>query len=449
MSDKNSGVDVALKRRINRGDALMTKFTDMSRQELMQEHELLISRYNTYKDMGLKLDMSRGKPCKEQLDLINGMFDESVLHGDYNCENGTDSRNYGIIDGIPELKRIFAELLDISENELIVSGNSSLNIMHDMISRALLLGVAQNDRPWKEYSSVKFICPSPGYDRHFAICGLYGIKMLPVKMNPDGPDMDAVEKLAVEDASVKGIWCVPQYSNPEGITYSNRVVERLAKMETKANDFRIFWDNAYFVHDLYEEKKERVMNIIKECKAAGNPDRPYVFASTSKITFPGAGVSVIASSKANIDYAKDQIKIQTIGPDKINQLRHARFLKSAQDIYELMRRHAEIIRPKFEAVNAVLTEELAGKGIASWTTPAGGYFMSFSTVEGCAKRIETLAKEAGLVLTPAGATYPYGIDPNDNNIRISPTVPPLDSLKLSMHLFCVCVQIAAAEKLMK
>lgn len=427
----------------------MTKYMKMSKQELMKELDLLISRYNTFKDMGLKLDMTRGKPCKEQLDLSNEMFDEVVIHNDYNSENGTDCRNYGIIDGIPEMKRIFAELLNISDKELIISGNSSLNIMHDAISRALLLGVCKDGKPWNKYSVPKFICPAPGYDRHFAICELYGIKMLPVKMNPDGPDMDMVEKLAADDASVKGMWCVPQYSNPEGITYSDRVVQRIASMKTKANDFRVFWDNAYFVHDLYDDKKERVMNIIEVCRLAGNPDRPFVFASTSKITFPGAGVSVFASSKNNIDHMREQIKIQTIGPDKINQLRHARFLKSAGNIYDLMRRQAAIIRPKFEAVNDVLTEELAEKCIATWTTPTGGYFISFNTIEGCAKRIEVLAKDAGLLITPAGATYPYGIDPNDNNIRISPTVPPMESLKLSMHLFSVCVGIAVIEKLLK
>ena len=426
----------------------MANYCELGKTELKEILNSLKDRYESFMSNKQKLDMSRGRPCREQLDLSLDMLKFEPEKEYYFTENGIDCRNYGVVDGIPEIKQLFSELLGVGEKELIASGNSSLNLMHDTISRALLHGVYGGKKPWSSYNKVKFLCPSPGYDRHFAICELFGIEMIPVEMNPGGPDMDLVQKLAADDGTIRGIWCVPQYSNPDGITYSDETVELLANMKTKADDFRIFWDNSYFVHDLYDDKRERVMNILDACKKAGNPDRPFIFAATSKITFPGSGVAVLAASEGNINLIRKQINIQTIGPDKLNQLRHARFLKNPEFIEAHMKKHAEIIRPKFAAIDAILEDELEGKGIATWTKPVGGYFISFYTMDGCAKRVEKLANEAGLILTPVGATYPYGRDPHDSNIRISPTIPSVEELQVSMRLFSVCVQIASVEKLL-
>lgn len=424
------------------------KYSELEITELKEEFNSLNERYKVFLNNKHKLDMSRGRPCKEQLDLSLDMLKFEPEKQYYVTENGVDCRNYGGVDGINEIKTLFCKLLGVGEKEIIASGNSSLNIMHDTITRAMLLGVYGGAKPWSKYEKVKFLCPSPGYDRHFAICELFGIEMITVGMNSEGPDMELVQRLAAEDGTIRGIWCVPQYSNPDGITYSDRTVELLASMKTKAQDFRIFWDNSYFVHDLYEDKRERVMNILDACKKAGNPDRPYIFTATSKITFPGSGVALLAASEGNINLLRKQINIQTIGPDKLNQLRHARFLKNPEFIEAHMKKHAAIIRPKFEAIDAILEEELGGRGIAEWTKPVGGYFISFYTMEGCAKRVEKLANEAGLIITPVGATYPYGRDPHDSNIRIAPTIPSVDELKISMRLFSVCVKIASVEKLL-
>jgi aspartate/methionine/tyrosine aminotransferase len=427
---------------------IMAQYKLMKKEELKRELENANKQYEGFLNKILKLNMARGNPCQEQLDLSMDMFRYNDASDLFAASDGTDCRNYGIVDGIPEAKELFSQLLDVDTTEIIIGNNSSLNLMHDSIARALLLGVYGGKKPWNASEKVRFICPSPGYDRHFNICRLYNIEMITVGMKSDGPDMDAVEKLARNDECIKGIWCVPQYSNPEGITYSDEVVERLASMEVKADDFRIFWDNAYCVHDLYDDRKERVANILKACRKAGNPHRVYIFASTSKITFAGAGIGLMAASKENIDFIREQVKLQTIGPDKMNQLRHVRFLKSVKGIEDLMKKHAAIIRPKFELVQEILGQELGDKGIARWSKPNGGYFISFYTLPGCAKRVEALAKKAGLTLTPAGATYPYGIDPDDSNIRIAPTFPSLDELRDAMKLFSLCVSIASIEKLL-
>ncbi|HOV68820.1 MAG TPA: aminotransferase class I/II-fold pyridoxal phosphate-dependent enzyme [Clostridia bacterium] len=418
----------------------------LGKNELKQMLSELITRYEGLKSQNLNLDMSRGRPCTEQLNLSDPMMENLFRDYGFKSESGTDCRNYGLIDGIPEAKRLFAELLGVSENEIILGGNSSLNMMYDAIARAMSFGVYGSREPWGR-KPIKFLCPSPGYDRHFAITELFGIEMITVKMNPDGPDMDTVERLSAEDESIKGIWCVPKYSNPDGITYSDTVVRRFAAMKTKAPDFRIFWDNAYVVHHLTDEPDE-LLNIMDECKKAGNPDRVFIFSSTSKITYPGAGIAMLAASQNNIQLIKKQLSIQTIGPDKINQLRHTLFLKSVQGIKEHMKKHAAILKPKFDTVLGILESELGGKGIAEWNSPKGGYFISLNTLPGCATAAVKMAKEAGVVITPAGATYPYGHDPEDRNIRLAPTLPPIDELKKAMELFTVCVQIVSIKKLL-
>lgn len=401
--------------------------------------------YENFKRKQLKLNMARGKPCPEQLDLSSGLLES--LQGDYRAEDGTDCRNYGGIEGLPEARRLFAELLEVRPDEIIVHGNSSLTLMHDLIARALLLGVEEGEPPWSR-QPVKFLCPSPGYDRHFAICEFYNIQMLPVPLREDGPDMDLVERLVATDETIKGIWCVPKYSNPTGITYGDTVVERLAGMKTKARDFRIFWDNAYAWHDLTSQP-DRLKNILTACEEAGYPDRVYIFSSTSKITYAGAGLAMVASSVKNINRLKKQMAIQTIGPNKLNQLAHVRFFKNAQNLLVHMQKHAAIIRPKFELVQKILQTELGAKKIATWSRPKGGYFISFNTLPGCAKEVVRLAAEAGVELTKAGATFPYGHDPQDQNIRIAPTYPPLDELKTAMELFTVCVQLVSIEKILR
>ena len=422
-------------------------YTQMTREQLSAEKQKLEKEYDAYKAKGLKLDMSRGKPAPEQLNLSLDML-LHCLDGNYKSSNGIDCRNYGVLDGIPEAKALFTEMLGVNNDEIIVGGNSSLQLMYDTLIRAMQLGVLGSDKPWCKYESVKFLCPAPGYDRHFAICEALGIEMIPVAYKEDGPDMDEVERLAASDESIKGIWCVPMYSNPTGITYSDEVVKRFAALKPAAKDFRIFWDNAYCVHHLSDTDRDHLLNIIDECKKAGNPDLVLEFTSTSKISFPGGGLAVIAASKANIDFIKSQMTYQTIGFDKLNQLRHAKYFKDFNGIQEHMRHHAAIIQPKFNVVLYALDKEIAPLGIGSWKKPKGGYFISFNSLEGCAKRIVSLAREAGVVMTGAGATYPYGRDPHDSNIRIAPTFPSVEELSTAMEIFCVCVKLASVEKLL-
>lgn len=416
-------------------------YEGLSREQLLERKKEIEIKYNCYKSQGLKLDMSRGKPSSEQLDLSNGIF-ENVSN--FIAEGGIDCRNYGVLEGIIEIRRIFADILGVSVDEVIAGDSSSLNMMYDTIAGAFNHGLL-NSKPWSRCDKIKFLCPSPGYDRHFAICELFKIEMITVPMDDNGPDMDMVEALVKEDDSIKGIWCNPLYSNPTGIIYSDEVVRRLAAMDTKAEDFRIFWDNAYVVHHLYEENT--LLNIMDECKKAGNEDRVFMFASTSKITFAGAGISAFAASRKNIEHIKKQLSKQIIAPNKINQLLHARFLKDLDGVKAQMKKHAELLRPKFEAVLDILEKNLGGLNIASWTKPRGGYFISFDAPEGCAKKVVARAKEAGVSFTGAGATYPYGIDPEDKNIRIAPSYPPLDELKTAMEIFCTCVELTALEKI--
>lgn len=422
-------------------------YTQMNKEQLSAEKDHLLKQYEEYKAKGLKLDMSRGKPAPEQLDLSIDML-LHCLDGDYKSSNGIDCRNYGILDGIPEAKKLFEEMLGIGEDEVIVGGNSSLQLMYDTIIRALHFGVYGGDKPWGSNSKVKFLCPAPGYDRHFAICESLGIEMITVPYKNDGPDMDIVEKLVAEDEQIKGIWCVPMYSNPTGITYSDEVVRRFAALKPAAKDFRIFWDNAYCVHHLSDDH-DTLLNIIEECKKAGNPDMVFEFTSTSKISFPGGGLAVIAASKNNIDFIKKQMTVQTIGFDKLNQLRHCKYFKNFDGIKAHMKKHAAIIQPKFSVVLYMLNKEISPLGIGSWVAPKGGYFISFNAMEGCAKRIVALAAEAGVVMTGAGATYPYGKDPKDSNIRIAPTFPSVHELRQAMEIFCVCVKLATVEKLLQ
>lgn len=399
------------------------------------------AEYDAFKAKGLKLDMSRGKPCKEQLDLSDGMYVDSTM---LKAADGTDCRNYGTVDGLPEARALFASLFGIRVEEVIVGGNSSLNLMYDTVARAYLHGLAGCEKPWSQIGTVKFLCPTPGYDRHFSICELFGMEMVPVGMNQHGPDMDEVERLAASDPAIKGIWCVPLYSNPTGISYSGETARRLATMKTAASDFLIFWDNAYAFHHLYETA-DIIPDMLSECRMAGNPDRVIMFSSTSKITWPGAGIAILAASVTQVSRIRKLMGIQTIGPDKITQLMHVRHMKDKENVSALMKRHADIIRPKFEMVLGILEEELGGTGLASWNRPKGGYFISLDVVPGTAKRVVQLAKEAGVVLTSAGATWPLGKDPADRNIRIAPTFPPLEELRTAIRILCVCVHLASLE----
>lgn len=421
----------------------MTEFAEMSKEELEQAKEAADKDYEELKSRNLSLDMSRGKPAPSQIDHANGMLKEMT---DYHTKSGMDVRNYGVLDGIPEMKELFSELLDIPAGQLIVGGNASLNLMFDAVMRLFVFGT-MGEKPWGRLDEVKFLCPSPGYDRHFTICETLGIKMIPVPMTKEGPDMDMVEELVGSDTSIKGIWCVPKYSNPQGICYSDETVDRLASMKTAAKDFKIFWDNAYGVHPVFEDVK--VKNIIDACEEAGTKNRPYYFFSTSKITFPGAGVSLIASSDENIKEIKKIMGAQTIGYDKVNQLRHVQFFKNAEGLRAHMQVLADCMKPKFETVLKYLNRELEGTGLASWEEPKGGYFVSVDVYPGCAKEVVRLAKEAGVVLTGAGATYPYKKDPEDSNLRIAPTYPTVEELEQAMELFCVCVKKAVLHKLVK
>ncbi len=425
----------------------MKSYKEMSKEELSAELESLNAEYQKYLAMNLTLDMSRGKPCKEQLDISMGMMDVLNSKVDLRCEDGTDCRNYGCLDGIPEAKQLMGDMMENHPDNIIIYGNSSLNVMYDTVARAMTHGIMGNT-PWCKLDKVKFLCPVPGYDRHFAITEYFGIEMIPVPMSPEGPDMDMVEKLVSEDAAVKGIWCVPKYSNPQGYSYSDATVRRFARLKPAAKDFRIFWDNAYCIHHLYEDDQDYLVEILAECKKAGNPDMVYKFASTSKITFPGSGIAALATSLNNLEDIKKQLKNQTIGHDKVNQLRHARFFGDIHGMTEHMKKHADIIRPKFEMVEKVLEDNLGGLEVGTWTKPKGGYFISFDALEGCAKAIVMKAKKAGVVMTGAGATWPYGKDPKDSNIRIAPTLPPVEDLKKAAELFVLCVKIVSAEKLL-
>lgn len=422
----------------------MNQFANVSFEGRQDLFTSLMARYEAFQQQKLSLDMSRGKPCSEQLDLSNELF--LPLTQEAYIDGNIDLRNYGGLDGLPDMKRWFAGLLQVETNEVMVGGNSSLNMMYDTISRAMLFGVYGGDQPWGKLPRIAFICPSPGYDRHFAICEAFGIEMILVDINQDGPDMDRIEELVRQDDAIKGIWCVPKYSNPEGITYSDEVVHRLANMTTKANDFRIFWDNAYMIHHL-TDTPDQLQDILSACKSSGNPDRVFMYCSTSKITFPGAGVAAIAASFANINHMKMQMAAQTIGPDKINQLRHLRFLQNTEKAMQLMQKHAAILRPKFEKTLAIFDAELGDLDIATWSKPNGGYFISLHTLDGCAGRVVALAAEAGVILTNAGATFPYGKDPRDRNIRIAPSFPTIQELELAITIVCLCIKIATIEKL--
>ncbi len=400
-------------------------------------------QYLTYKAQNLDLNMARGKPGPDQLDISIGML--SALHPDDMIQNGLDVRNYGVLDGIPSCKKLMADMLSVQPEDVIIGGNSSLNMMYDTLARAMSFGVYGSEKPWGQYERLKFLCPSPGYDRHFAITEQFGIDMIPIRMTSQGPDMDQVEAYVQSDELVKGIWCVPMYSNPDGITYSDETVRRFAALKPAAKDFRIFWDNAYCVHHLTDDH-DTLLPLLDECRKVGSEDMVFMFASTSKVTFPGSGIAVMAASKHNLDFIKKQLGIQTIGFDKLNQLRHVKFFGNIDGLMEHMLRHREIIAPKFNIVLDTLERELAPLGIARWNKPTGGYFVSVNTLDGCAKRVVALCKQAGVELTGAGATYPYHVDPYDCNIRIAPTYPSCEELQTAMDLFCIAVKLAFLEK---
>lgn len=426
----------------------MVAYSELSKEELLKLKNELEEQFSEVKAKGLNLDMSRGKPSAAQLDLAMGMMDVLNSKSDLKCQEGVDCRNYGVLDGIQEAKQLLADMMEVPKDNIVIFGNSSLNVMYDTIARSMTHGV-MGSTPWCKLDKVKFLCPVPGYDRHFAITEHFGIEMINIPMTESGPDMDLVEKLVSEDEAIKGIWCVPKYSNPQGITYSDETVHRFAKLKPAAKDFRIYWDNAYGIHHLYEDKQDYLIEILMECKKEGNPDMVYKFCSTSKVSFPGSGVSAIAASDANLVAIRKQMTIQTIGHDKVNQLRHARFYKDIHGMVKHMKLHADILRPKFEAVLEVLEEELGGLGIGSWLAPRGGYFISFDAMEGCAKAIVAKAKEAGLIMTPAGATFPYGKDPKDSNIRIAPSYPTPEELKIASEIFVLSVKLVSIDKLLE
>lgn len=426
----------------------MKKYQELGREELLSLKAKLEKDYEEAKGKGLKLDMSRGKPSVAQLDMAMDFMDELNSRSDMKTEGGVDVRNYGVVDGIPEAKKLMGDIIGVPAENVIVCGNGSLAIMYDTISRSMTHGVG-GCTPWCRLDKVKFLCPVPGYDRHFAITQHFGIEMVNVPMTPQGPDMDMVERLVSEDESIKGVWCVPQYSNPQGYTYSEETVRRFAGLKPAAKDFRIYWDNAYAVHHLYEDRQDELAEILGLCEQAGNPDMVYEFCSTSKIIFAGSGLGAVASSKANLDEIRKSLSIMTIGYDKINQLRHVRYFQDVGGINKHMRKHAAVMRDKFETVLTALEGELAGLGIGEWTRPNGGYFVSFEAMEGCARAIVAKCKEAGVTLTGAGATFPYGKDPKDSNIRIAPTFPAHEELALATEIFVLCVKLVSVEKLLE
>ncbi len=418
----------------------------MPRPELEAAREKLEGRYRRFQALKLNLNMARGKPGQDQLRLSSPMLDALNSSSDFRASTGDDCRNYGLPDGLPEMRRLFADMMEVDEDHVIVGGNSSLNMMFDAVSCGMTHGFA-GCRPWGRQGRLRFLCPSPGYDRHFAVTEYFGFELVTIPMTPEGPDMDAVES-AVKDPAVKGIWCVPKYQNPTGITFSDETVRRFARLKPAAEDFRIFWDNAYCVHDL-TDTPDRLLSLWDECRKAGSPELAFFFASTSKITFPGAGVAAMAAADGNLRDIRKHYFYQTIGPDKLNQLRHIDFLKNIAGVRAQMLRHRALIAPKFRTVLSKLETELSGKGVAEWSRPRGGYFISVDVMPGCAKRVVALCRDAGVKLTGAGATYPYGKDPDDSNIRVAPTYPPVEELSRAMDLFCISVQLAAAEKLLK
>ena len=418
------------------------KLTEMSRQQLGEFYSSVQEEYSAIKAQNLSLNMARGKPSRAQLDLSNELLN---MHIDDTVDEGVEARNYGELMGLPACRRLFADLLGVRYEQLFMGGNSSLTLMYDTISKAYTHGLLHSDKPWSQLDKVKFLCPVPGYDRHFTISETFGMEMIPIPILDDGPDMDMVEEL-IKDESVKGMWCVPKYANPSGIVYSDAVIDRIASMKPAAKDFILMWDNAYCVHEFSGEYMPFI-DILSACEKAGNPDMPFEFASTSKVTFPGSGVACFACSEANMDYMKKLIGAQSISYDKLNQLRHVCFFKDAQGLVAHMRRHAEILKPKFDLVESVLESEIKPLGIASWSNPKGGYFVSLFVMNGCAHRVHQLCKEAGVVMTGAGATYPYKKDPNDSNLRIAPSFPPLAELEKAMRVLCVCIKLAAAEEL--
>ena len=426
----------------------MESYQNLSKEQLLALKSELEASYEEKKALNLQLDMSRGKPSPSQLDVSLGLMDALNSNSVLKSEDGTDCRNYGVLDGIPEAKKLMADMMGTTADHIIIFGNASLTIMYDSISRSYTHGVL-GSTPWCKLDKVKFLCPVPGYDRHFAITEHFGIEMINVPMTQDGPDMDMVEKLVANDDSIKGIWCVPKYSNPQGYCYSDETVRRFANLKPAAKDFRIYWDNAYVIHHLYEDNQVEIPDIINECEKAGNPNLVYEFASTSKVSFPGSGIAAMAASAENLADVKKQMTIQTIGYDKLNQLRHVAYFKNIDGLKAHMKKHADAMRPKFEAVLKVLDEELTGAEIGSWVKPLGGYFISFDAMEGCAKKIVAKCKEAGVTLTNAGATFPYGKDPKDSNIRIAPSFPTPEEMAVATDLFVLCVKLVSVEKLLE
>lgn len=412
-------------------------------EALKPQAATLKAAYEEFRALGLALDMTRGKPCKEQLDLSLDLL-TNLARDEFKDKSGTDTRNYGGIDGLPAAKTLMGTLLDVPAEQVLVGDNSSLTLMYLTVAQAMSHGVVGGNGPWSQ-QKPKFLCPSPGYDRHFSICEHFGIEMIVVDMNDDGPDMDTVEKLVAQDASIKGIWLVPKYSNPTGTTLSDAVALRLATMPTKASDFRLMWDNAYAVHHL-GSGPTKLANVLELCERAQNPDRPFIFGSTSKVTFAGAGLSAMGGSVANMDWMRKHRSMMTIGPDKVNQLRHVRLLGDRQGLFEHMHKHAAILAPKFAKVQEVLGKRLGSGGLARWTNPSGGYFVSLDTLDGCAKRVVALANAVGVKLTAAGATFPLGKDPRDRNIRIAPSLPSLGEIEQAMEVLCCCVKLASLEK---
>lgn len=425
----------------------MKQYADMSKEELLLEEQELKKQYKDFQDLKLNLNIARGKPCKEQLDMVMPILDTLNSKSEFDDEDGVDCRNFGGLRGIPEAKKLFSEYMGVTTDEIFIAGSSSLTFMFQCFANAVLGGVFGAEKPWKDEKNVKFLCPVPGYDRHFAMCEFLGIEMINVPLYEDGPDMDMVEKLVSEDESIKGIWCVPKYSNPYGCVYSDETVRRFARLKPKAKGFRIFWDNAYEVHDIYE--KVTLLNLLDECKKAGNPHLAYMFGSTSKITIPGAGVSFLAASADNIDYVAKQMAAQALSWDKMNMLRHVRYLKNMDNIHDLMSRHAAILRPRFDAVLNTFDRELSDCDAGEWTRPKGGYFVTFKAKNGCAKRIVSLCQEAGVTLTDAGATHPYHKDPEDAYIRIAPSFATVEEVAKAMELFCIAAKLAAVEAELK